>query len=121
MQVELVRHVSSQQPVLNSRSKFGFMRRHLATSKIRYKIKASGLFLQEVTILETTQMHLQNILSGIPEKVMAVALATTAPSNELRTILEGKSSAIFASSCCCDSCAFGLSRIVVLKFSDLQR
>lgn len=29
-------------------------------------------------------------MSGIPEKVMAAAVATTATSNELRTVLEGK-------------------------------
>jgi hypothetical protein len=33
-------------------------------------------------------------MSGIQEKVMTAALATTAPSNELRTILEGKGLAV---------------------------
>ncbi|KAG0582809.1 hypothetical protein KC19_3G087700 [Ceratodon purpureus] len=81
--VELVRHVSSQQPVLAA-SKVA-ERLQLTFSSSTFESVSS----KEVTILETTQTYLENIMSGIPEKVMAVALATTAPSNELRTILEG--------------------------------
>ena len=45
--------------------------------------------LQEVLTLETTQMYLENIMSGIPDKVMAAATSTSASPNELGSIVEG--------------------------------
>jgi exportin-5 len=81
--VELVRHVASQQPVL-------------AASKVAERLQSafSSLTLEsvsskEVTILETTQTYLENIMSGIQDKVMAAAVASASPPNELRSVLEG--------------------------------
>lgn len=53
-------------------------------------------------------------MSGIQEKVMGAALATTAAPNELRTILEGKSLAVKAPLCRSVSCVVFLRCSVVM-------
>ncbi|XP_024381271.1 protein HASTY 1 isoform X2 [Physcomitrium patens] len=80
--VELVRHVAAQQPRLATSK--AAERLQMTISSSNYESVSS----KEITALETTQTYLENILNGIQEKTLAAALATTASSNELRTILE---------------------------------
>lgn len=58
-------------------------------------------------------------MSGIPEKIMAAAVATAAPSNELRTVLEGKISLVIAFRSVVEFLGF-ISLVSLLNFVFLQ-